>query len=79
MSYVDYGNTDVVSSLDVAALPESFVSVPALGVMCSLEGVEPVGGAGVWPDESSFFFSTLVIEKASAITVMVRNLECALL
>ena len=39
MSYVDYGNTDVVSSLDVAALPESFMSVPALGVMCSLEGV----------------------------------------
>ena len=79
VSYVDYGNTDVVSSLDVAALPESFMSVPALGVLCSLEGVEPVGGAGVWPDESSFFFSTLVIEKASAITVKVRNLECAFL
>ena len=71
--YVDYGNLDVVSSSEVAALPDCLMSVPSLGVKCSLDGVEPVGGPGVWPDESSFFFSQLVMEKASAIIVMVST------
>ena len=71
VKYLDYGNTGLVSASEVAALPEALFSVQALAVRCALEGVEPVGGARVWPMEVSQYFSQLVMEEASFITVKV--------
>ena len=71
VKYLDYGNTGLVSASEVAALPEALLGVQALAVRCALEGVEPVGGARAWPMEVSQYFSQLVMEKASFITVKV--------
>lgn len=72
VKYLDYGNTGLVLASEVAALPKALLSVQALAVRCALEGVEPVGGARAWPMEVSQYFSQLVMEKASFITVKVN-------
>lgn len=71
VKYLDYGNTELVSASAVAALPEALLGVPALAVRCALEGVEPVGGARAWPMEVSQYFTVLVMERVSFITVKV--------
>jgi hypothetical protein len=50
VSYVDYGNEELIEIKDLMPLTPTFTTYPALAVKCSLSGIKPVGGE--WSEQS---------------------------
>lgn len=74
--YVDYGNSETVSSSDLRPLPRSFAKLPSQALQCYLSRVKPVGQIvkghlSEWPREACECFSRLVAERD--VRVMVKQ------
>ena len=60
--FVDWGNSESVSSKGIRLLKQEFLDLPLQAVHCQLSGASPVGEN--WSDESITCFSSLVEDKA---------------
>ena len=61
VTYVDFGNTEKISTGDVRPLYEDFFQLPAQAFACSLSGVKPNGNG--WSEEAKDTFLKLTVEK----------------
>ena len=69
--YLDFGNSAIVESEDLAVLPSALASYPPCAVKTELAGVLPVGEE--WSHDVSLVLSNLVLGKRVLVTVQVSN------
>ncbi|XP_038071054.1 tudor domain-containing protein 6-like [Patiria miniata] len=67
--FVDYGNTEIVSSEDVMKLQEKFLGIPICALRCRLNGVTAPSTGVVWPSEAVNFLKKEILEKACKVHV----------
>ncbi|KAG7331453.1 hypothetical protein KOW79_005422 [Hemibagrus wyckioides] len=70
IQYVDFGNKETLSVKDLRQIKNEFLSLPAMALWCSLDGVLSVGET--WSEESIDMFRKLTEEKL--VTVVAKKL-----
>ena len=70
--FVDYGNTEVVSTADLVPLTDLIATFPMLAFQCKLFHVKPVTTS--WTQEGCSFFLGLVLNKEIHITLEVKKI-----
>ena len=76
--FIDYGNTEMVSSADLVPITDQLATLPMIAFQCKLHQVEPAEGT-TWTEEACSCFRNLVLNKAMHITLEVQNLKyCSL-
>ena len=70
VSYVDYGNREVVSVADLRALDQQFCLEPILALRCSLNGIRPTGSSTEWKEECRTKLSEAILEQECELTIL---------
>ncbi|CAH1257949.1 TDRD1 [Branchiostoma lanceolatum] len=70
--FLDYGNTETVTTANTRPIPESFTECPALALHCKLAGVSPVN-SDRWSHKVTAFFKDLTKDKLLMGTPIARE------
>ncbi|XP_078589209.1 tudor domain-containing protein 1-like isoform X2 [Branchiostoma floridae x Branchiostoma japonicum] len=70
--FLDYGNTETVTTANTRPIPESFTQCPALAMHCKLAGVSPVS-SDRWSQQATKCFKDLTKDKLLMGTPMARE------
>ena len=70
VSYVDYGNREVVSISDLRVLDPQFCLEPILALRCSLNGIRPTGSGTGWKEECRTKLSEAILEQECELTIL---------
>ncbi|NXK86052.1 TDR15 protein, partial [Formicarius rufipectus] len=62
VEFIDYGNTEVVSSSKIYRIPEEFLTLPRFSVHCFLSGVKSIPGES-WTEKRASYFARKVSNK----------------
>ncbi len=69
--YVDYGNKEEVSVLDIRPLDEQFFDLPAQAVICSLNGVQALGpDPKLWSDTARSWFVQAIARQTLLVSIV---------
>jgi len=69
VEFVDYGNTDTVSTGSVRHLPSQYFTLPVQAVRCQLADVLPLTGSD-WSDDAAAFFEEQLLDSAHDVRVV---------
>ncbi|PIK38487.1 putative tudor domain-containing protein 1 isoform X1 [Apostichopus japonicus] len=73
--FIDYGNSEALTTRNIRCLHKKFYEVPPLALRCALAQITPPQKTGQWTNECNMFFNALCIDKCLRADVVELKLQ----